>query len=396
MVYSPAGPQGWKDIRNRLQDEGGYSNPDNDPRGRWRPIPFSAQGFRPNQMYDIISPAGAVLKPPTGRCWGATEPVFKAYLSEGKVYFPRDGAGRPRIKQYEGEEEGLAPMTWWSAEFAGDNQAAKKESIDLFGAKHFDTPKPEKLLQHILAIATNPGDLVLDSFAGSGTTGAVAHKMGRRWIMVELGEHARTHIVPRLRKVIDGEDSGGITEAVGWKGGGGFRFERLAPSLLERDRWGNWIISRDYNPAMLAEAMCKHMGFAYAPSQNPLEYWRHGSSSERDFIFVTTHALTHKMLEAISYDVGPDRHLLVCCKAFSSARQDAFPNLTLAKIPHAILSTCEWGRDDYSLRVANLPTAEAQPDDGEPEAAPAPARTRKGGAAADSPTLFDAPADAEG
>src|SRR5690606_17980938 len=137
--------------------------------------------------------------------------------------------------------------------------------------------------------ATKEGDLVLDSFAGSGTTGAVAHKMGRRWIMVELGEHCHTHIIPRLHKVIDGEDPGGITESVDWQGGGGFRYYRLAPSLMEQDPWGNWVISREYNAAMLAEAVAKLEGFRYEPSSE--EYWLHGRSTERDFIYVTTQTL---------------------------------------------------------------------------------------------------------
>jgi adenine-specific DNA-methyltransferase len=217
-------------------------------------------------------------------------------------------------------------------------------------------------VERVLQIATNPGDLVLDSFAGSGTTGAVAHKMGRRWIMVEIGEHAKTHIVPRLVKVIDGADSGGITEAVGRKGGGGFRFLHLAPSLLEKDEYGNWIISRDYNPEMLAEAMCKHMGYAYAPSRNAEDYWKHGQSTETDFIYVTTQQLTHDACRKISEDVGPERTLLICCKAFN-ANPAAFDNLTLVKIPTAILKKCEWGRDDYSLAVAELPeAAEAPPE----------------------------------
>jgi adenine-specific DNA-methyltransferase len=153
-------------------------------------------------------------------------------------------------------------MTWWDAELAGDNEEAKKEILNLFPDQEpFQTPKPETLLQHVIQIATNPGDWVLDSFAGSGNTGAFAHKMGRRWIMVELGEHCHMHIIPRLKKVIDGQDPGGITEAVGWKGGGGFRYYRLAPSLLEKDKWGNWVINKSYNPAMLAETVCKLEGF---------------------------------------------------------------------------------------------------------------------------------------
>ena len=130
--------------------------------------------------------------------------------------------------------------------------------------------KPEGLVKRILELFTDKGDLVLDSFAGSGTTGAVAHKMGRRWAMVELGEHCHSHIIPRLQGVIDGTDASGVTRAVNWKGGGGFRYYRLAPSLLEKDRWGNWIISENYNPAMLAEAVCNLMGFTYGPERDTL------------------------------------------------------------------------------------------------------------------------------
>ncbi|HEX3860183.1 MAG TPA: site-specific DNA-methyltransferase [Stellaceae bacterium] len=354
LVYAPAGPQRWKDIRNRLDDEGGYSNADNDPKGPWRSIPFSAQGYRANQMYDIETPSGAMVKPPGGRCWGATEPVFRKYLRDGRVYFPNGGAGRPRIKQYKGEESGLAPMTWWDASFAGDNQAAKKEIIGLFGDDIFGTPKPEKLLRNIIEIATKPGDWILDSFAGSGTTGAVAHKMGRRWIMVELGEHCQTHIIPRLIKVIDDEDRGGVSDSVGWEGGGGFRYFRLAPSLLETDRYGREVISKSFNAAMLTEALCKLEGFSYAPSESV--YWQQGSSTERDFIYVTTQSFNQEQLAHLSDEVGPDRSLLVLCSAFRG-NLAAFPNLTVKKIPNHVRNRCEWGRDDYSLNVENLPKA---------------------------------------
>jgi adenine-specific DNA-methyltransferase len=244
------------------------------------------------------------------------------------------------------------PTLWTDLPTTRQTKAHQKE---LFGiGNEFDTPKPEALIERILQLGTNPGDLVLDSFAGSGTAGATAHKMNRRWIMVELGQHCETHIIPRLKKVINGEDNGGISEAVEWKGGGGFRYFRLASSLLEKDHFGNWVIAKSYNPAMLTEAMCKLMGFTYAPSQEPAEYWRHGHSTEKDFIYVTTQSLTHDALKKLSEEVGPERTLLICCKAFS-AREAAFLNLTLKKIPQAVLTKCEWGRDDYSLRVANLP-----------------------------------------
>ena len=225
------------------------------------------------------------------------------------------------------------------------------------GVEFPKSKKPEALIKRCLDLSTEAGDLVLDSFGGSGTTAAVAHKMGRRWITVEIGDHADTHVAPRLQAVIDGTDQGGISKAVDWKGGGGFRYFTLAPSLLEQDKYGNWVITKDYNPAMLAEAMCKHMGFTYAPAEDPQEYWRHGHSTETDFIYVTTQALTHDACAKIAHDVGPDRSLLICCKAFDT-KSDAFDNLTLVKIPTSILQKCEWGRDDYSLNIQNLPIAE--------------------------------------
>ena len=218
--------------------------------------------------------------------------------------------------------------------------------------------KPEALLRKIMELATNPGDLVLDSFAGSGTTGAVAQKMGRRWIMIELGEHCHTHIIPRLQKVIDNQDSGGITKAVNWQGGGGFRYFKLAPSLLEKDKYDNWIISPKYNSAMLAEAMCKLMGFTYAPSQT--HYWNQGYSSESDHIYVTTNTLNYDELNAINQELRDDQTLLICCKAFRT-NPDDFPKLTIKKIPQSVLHQCEWDHDDYSLNVANLKTLEKPP-----------------------------------
>jgi adenine-specific DNA-methyltransferase len=225
------------------------------------------------------------------------------------------------------------------------------------GVKFPKGKKPEGLIKRILDLATNPGDIVLDSFAGSGTTGAVAHKMHRRWIMVELGDHCHTHIIPRLQSVIDGEDLSGVTKAVSWQGGGGFRYFRLAPSLLEKDRWGNWVINQQYKPAMLAEAVCKLEGFTFAPSDSV--YWQHGYSTERDFIYVTTQTLTHEQLQVLNDEVGGERSLLVLCAAYRAASEDAYPNLTVKKIPTAVLSRCEYGKDDYSLRIENLPSAPA-------------------------------------
>jgi adenine-specific DNA-methyltransferase len=261
----------------------------------------------------------------------------------------------------------LPPSSLWAAlEETGHNRQAKYELKNLFPEREvaalFGTPKPERLVKRVFELATEPGDLVLDSFGGSGTTGAVAHKMGRCWIVVELGEHCHTHIIPRLKKVIDGADPGGITEAVGWKGGGGFRYYKLAPSLLEKDKWGQWVISKDFNAGMLAEAVCKLEGFSYAPSDTA--YWQHGHSTERDFIYVTTQHLSADQLAQLSDDVGPERTLLVLCAAFrvpGGTGAERYPNLTVKKIPKQVLSRCEWGHDDYSLKVESLRTAPAEP-----------------------------------
>lgn len=224
--------------------------------------------------------------------------------------------------------------------------------------------KPEALLHQILELATNPGDLVLDSFLGSGTTAAVAHKMGRRWIGIELGDHCDTHCVPRLKKVIDGEDAGGITKSANWRGGGGFRYYNLAPSLVKFDEWGNPIINKEFNENMLVRALCKVEGFNFAPS--PDVYWKQGKSTESDFIYVTTQHLTAQMLQKLSDDVGESCTLLICCGSFDG-KKDSYSNLTIKKIPKAILKKCEWSHDDYSLEIKNLPMS--APD---PQPSPAP------------------------
>jgi adenine-specific DNA-methyltransferase len=363
LLYAPMG-QDWKKIRNLLpRDEESaskYKNPDNDPRGSWRLGPIFANGERhEGLMYTITTPSGRQVSPPKGSHWRMLETQFWNMVDEGRIVFGEKGDNNPAVKLFLNEVQGgLVPRTWWAHTDVGHSQEAKREIQALFPDDiPFDTPKPERLLKQVITIATNPGDIVLDSFAGSGTTGAVAHKMGRRWIMIELGEHCQTHIIPRLQKVIDGEDQGGISKAVNWQGGGGFRYYTLAPSLLEQDKWGNWVVNKNYNPAMLAEALCKLEGFTYAPSD--AQWWIHGYSSEQDFIYVTTQNLSHQQLEELSLEVGGDRSLLVCCAAFRG-KADQFANLTLKKIPKMVLSRCEWAHDDYSLNVANLPMAEPE------------------------------------
>lgn len=358
-----------------------YKNQDDDPRGAWQSVSANAQAGHAtaSQFYTFTLPSGRLVDPPKGRCWLYTKERMQQEIAAGNIWFGADGNNAPRIKKFlkDSEGKGLTPETIWPASEVGTNDDAKKGLLQLLPDHPvFDNPKPEGLLERVVHIATNPGDIVLDSFGGSGTTGAVAHKMGRRWIMVELGDHCHTHIIPRLHKVIDGEDKGGITGAVGWQGGGGFRYYSLAPSLIVNDRWGNPVVNPEYNAVQLAEALAKLEGFTYDPSE--LHWWQHGHSSERDFIYVTTQNLSAEQLQAISDDVGAEQSLLVCCAAFhgvTAAQASArWPNLTLKKIPKMVLSRCEWGHDDYSLNVVNLPMAEEPM----PEPAPAPkAVTRK-------------------
>lgn len=363
-----------------------YKNPDDDPRGPWVSSDYTAQGYRPNQMYNIVTPGGKTYAPPEGRCWKNIEKVFLRLVEDGRIWFGKDGRGVPRRKTYLSESKGQIAWSWWPNNEVGHNQEAKKEINALFGAGDaFETPKPERLIQRILQLTMGESDVVLDSFAGSGTTGAVAHKMGRRWIMVELEETCHTHIIPRLKKVIDGEDGGGITKAVNWKGGGGFRYYRLGPSLIIKDEWGNPVINPDFNAGMLAEAMCKLEGFEYAPSEDV--YWIHGKSTETDFLYVTTQFMSKEMLTRLSDEVGPERSLLICCSAF---RFDPgrFPNLTIKKIPKAVLKKCEWGHDDYSLEIKNLPKAPPELDE-HMEDTPAKPRRKFGKADPAQTTLFD-------
>ncbi len=353
-----------------------YGNLDNDPRGVWmsdnftisltggaRGAQFAKTGVSPN-VFEITTPSGRKLKPTQGRCWAASQERFAELVKDNRIWFGKDGNNVPRLKRFLSDvQDGVVAKTWWTREEVGDNQDAKREAGKFDAENVFATPKPERLVLRVIHIATNPGDLVLDSFAGSGTTGAVAHKMGRRWIMVELGEHCHTHIVPRLQKVIDGQDPGGVTQATGWQGGGGFRYYELAPTLLATDRWGNLVINPAYDAAMLSAAMCKLEGFAYAPSE--ALWWQHGHSSERDFIYVTTQTLSAEQLDALAEEVGAERSLLVCCGAYRgvTAAQAAqrWPQLTIKKIPKMVKDRCEWGHDDYSLNVANLPMAAPKP-----------------------------------
>lgn len=222
-----------------------YRNTDNDPRGLWKPEnssisllsgqrgkQFAKTGVSEN-IFEIVSPTGKKHLPPQNRCWAFSPKKYAELLADNRIWFGEDGNGRPSIKRFLDEiSAGVIPQTVWTHQDVGHNQDASREIRELFGDSPFATPKPESLIKRIFELATNPHDLILDSFLGSGTTAAVAHKMNRRYIGIEMGDHAETHCQPRLKKVVEGEQ-GGISKAVNWQGGGGFHYFRLGETIFD-------------------------------------------------------------------------------------------------------------------------------------------------------------------
>ncbi len=339
-----------------------YKNPDNDPRGVWKSSDCTVGPVVAEKLYPITTPSGRVVYPSSGRCWLYTEERFREMCADNRIWFGPDGNSVPSVKKFLSEvKDGITAQTLWTYQEVGHNQDAKKEIKALEFDSVFDTPKPERLIERVLTLGSNEGDIVLDSFLGSGTTAAVAQKMGRRYIGVEMGNHAYTHCAVRLKKVIDGTDQGGISKAQNWKGGGGFRFYELAPSLLKEDKFGNLVINKEYNADMLAAAMAKQEGFTYEPSAE--HYWKQGYSHESDYIYTTTQFMTVEGLAAIAEQMKEGESLLVCCTAFQKECRSAFPNITIKKIPQMLLGRCEFNKDDYSLNIVEMPVIEDECDE---------------------------------
>lgn len=227
------------------------------------------------------------------------------------------------------------------------NNVNREGGVTFTGGK-----KPEVLIQRILELATEPGDLVLDSFLGSGTTAAVCQKMKRRYIGIELGDHCYSLCIPRLSNVINGEQ-GGISKSINWHGGGGYKFYELAPTLIEKDKYGNPVFSDKYNPTMLAAAVAKVNGYYYAP--DPDVFWKQGFSQDNSFIYVTTQYLTAANLDSLASDVETYESLLICAPAFDVGLNKRYDNITVKKIPQSVLSKCEYGVDNYNLNIIDPP-----------------------------------------
>jgi len=319
---------------------GRYRNPDNDARGLWQSVAITAQAGHAtaSQFYTILTPSGRLIDPPAGNCWRFTEQRLKELIADKRIYFGPNGSNVPRQKKFliDTEDAGLTPETIWYADDVGTNDTAKRHTNSLFDGNGFDNPKPEEIVKRIIEIATNPSEIILDSFLGSGTTAAVAHKMGRRWIGIELGEHAYTHCKVRLDKVIDGEQ-GGISKDVDWQGGGGYKFYELAPSLFEKHPvLPVYQINKAYTFDMLCEAICKLEGFTYKP-----EGEMHGHSSENRFIHITREFLSGDYITKIMKEVGDNQSIMIYgIKIQSGLRLP--DNVEVKRIPKDLLEKCSF------------------------------------------------------
>lgn len=336
-----------------------YKNPDNDPRGVWISDNLLRKDVQKSGLYTITTPNGSKYDPQKGRSWRVSEEKFKEMVADNRIWFGESGGNVPRIKRFLSEvQDGMRPMTIWKWTEVGHNQEASQENRKIMGTiEPFATPKPERLLERILTLASNDGELVLDSFLGSGTTAAVAQKMGRRWIGIEMGDQAYTHCKVRLDKVIDGSDQGGISKSVNWKGGGGYRFYELAPTLVVTDKFGNPVINKEYNADMLAAAMALQEGFTYCPDDT--FYWKQGKN-ENAYIFTTTSHVTADYLASIHSEMQDDEYLVIACKTYDSGIEKLFKNITVKKIPQVLLGRCEFGKNDYSLNIVDMPIVEEE------------------------------------
>ena len=334
-----------------------YKNPDNDPRGPWTSGDCSVKTYNASADYPITTPSGRIVNPPAGYCWRFSKETFEEMVKDNRIWFGINGDNVPRVKRFLSDvKQGMTAMTIWKYTEVGHTQEAKKEVKAFHSESVFSTPKPERLIERILTLASNKGDLVLDSFLGSGTTAAVAHKMGRRYIGIEMGAHAYTHCKIRLDQVISGEDKGGITRSTNWENGGGYRFYELAPTLINRDAFDEYVINEEYDADMLAAAVALHEGFQYDPNHSL--FWKQSTGSENSFLFVTTRHLNRAYLDSIKNTMEDNEYLIIACRSFDSELDKAYKNITIKKIPQMLLEHCEFGKIDYNLNIVHPPVYE--------------------------------------
>lgn len=341
-----------------------YSNPDNDSRWVWKSSDLSVWPPIESNIYEIITPSWRKTLPPSGYSWRLSRERFNEFLDDNRISFWPNWSSVPSIKRFLSEvKDGIVAMTIWTHQEVGHNQDAKKEIKVLFWDDIFGTPKPESLMERVIMLGSNKWDLILDSFLGSGTTAAVAHKMWRRWIGVEMGDHAYTHCKVRLDKVVNGEDQWGISKSLAWKGGGGYKFYELAPSFITIDEFGNRIIDEFYNDSKLVRAMCKLMNYTFKPSQT--EYFKQWVGTGRNYLFVTTQTLSTGLVRQIVSHLGTDESLVICPRKYEAGAELIDPRISIKKIPQSILKACQYGKKDYLLPIRESTLEEIEDEEEE-------------------------------
>ncbi len=311
-----------------------YKNPDNDPRGVWKNADLTAKDPFPYGQYEITSPAGKKFLPSNNRHWVYGKEKMNDMIKDNRIWFGKKGENKPSLKIFLTEvKQGSVAKTIWFRTEVGDNQEAKREIRAFNMEDEFTTPKPERLINRIIDLASKEGDWVLDSFAGSGTTGAVAHKRNRKWIMVELGNHAKTHIIPRLKVVVSGKDQEGISKLYDWKGGGGFKYFELGDSLfVEDDDLRLTVLNpKVYNGALI-RAVLKVEGFRLLHPDNGL----HGISG-RTIAHVTEQYLNQEYVEAVLREIGDAADYLIIYAKTISSKIKLPDNVEVRKIPDVLL-----------------------------------------------------------
>ena len=345
-----------------------YKNPDNHPKGVWKATPLHAKsGAASSQTFSYTFKNGITFTPPEGTFPRYSADSLKKMDDNNEIWFGKDGNSVPSRKTFlcDLRRQGIPARTVWRFDEVGHNHEARDEVKQFNHIFVFATPKPERLLERILRLGSSEGDLVLDSFLGSGTTAAVAHKMGRKYIGIEMGDHAYTHCKVRLDKVIDGSDQGGISKSVNWQGGGAYKFYELAPTLIHQDEFGEYVINNTYDAAMLAAAVALHEGFTFAPDKEV--FWKQAKGNESSYLFVTTRHINGSYLDAIKSTMQEGEYLIIACKSYEAGLEKRYPHITIKKIPQMLLNRCEFGHDNYNLNIVHPPVYEEEDEEAENE-----------------------------
>ena len=318
-----------------------------DEKGRrYRLSPIISPTYSPTLVYEYKG-----YQPPKNG-WSLSLSKMQQFEKEGRLYMPENKSQRIQRKQFLDEYKGRPIGNLWT-----DINVINPMSTERL---EFVGQKPEILIERVLNLTTVPGDLVLDSFLGSGTTAAVAHKMGRKYIGIEMGDHAYTHCKKRLDMVISGEDNGGISKSVNWQGGGGYRFYELAPSLINIDDFGEAIINPEYDADMLSAAIALHEGFTYQPDEKL--FWKQSIGNENSYLFVTTRHLNSTFLDSIKDTMEENEYLIIACKSYDAGLEKAYKNITIKKIPQMLLERCEFDKSDYNLNIVHPPEYDEEED----------------------------------